>query len=55
MSKFNTLKEYQIEIARVKAAIEKTNSEYLKQDYLKYLKRLQRERKRNYRRTNYVT
>ena len=39
-------KYYEIEIKRVKAALEKTNSEYLKRDYSKYLKKLYRERKR---------
>ena len=37
---------YEVEIKRVKAALEKTNSEYLKRDYNKYLKKLYRERKR---------
>ena len=31
---------YEIEIARVKAALEKTQSGYLKRDYTKYLKKL---------------
>ena len=37
---------YEIEINRVKTALEKTNSEYLKRDYTKYLKKLYRERKK---------
>lgn len=37
---------YEIEIARVKAALEKTQSGYLKRDYTKYLKKLYRERKK---------
>ena len=37
------MNEYQLrqEIARVKKAINITNSEYLKKDYSKYLKRLE--------------
>ena len=40
-----TMNEYQLrqEIARVKKAINITNSEHLKKDYSKYLKRLERE------------
>ena len=37
---------YEIEIKRVKNALKNTDSEYLKRDYNKYLKRLLRERKR---------
>jgi hypothetical protein len=37
---------YEIEITRVKAALEKTSSEKLKRDYEKYLKKLHRERKK---------
>ena len=37
---------YEIEIKRVKNALKNTESEYLKRDYTKYLKRLLRERKR---------
>ena len=44
--KYETLAEYQCEIARVQGALNKTNSEYLKKDYGKYLRRLQREARR---------
>jgi hypothetical protein len=37
---------YEIEINRVKAALQKTTSEKLKRDYGKYLFKLYRERKR---------
>jgi hypothetical protein len=35
---------YEIEIKRVKTALQQTNSEKLKKDYGKYLKKLYRER-----------
>lgn len=35
-----TLSDYQKEIARVQSAIDSTESEYLRRDYGKYLKRL---------------
>ena len=38
-----TLSDYQKEIARVQAAINSTDSEFLRRDYGKYLKRLKRE------------
>ena len=38
-----TLSDYQKEIARVQSAIDSTESEYLRRDYGKYLKRLKRE------------
>lgn len=38
-----TLSDYQTEIERVEAAIDKTDSEYLKRDYGRYLKRLKRD------------
>lgn len=38
-----TLSDYQKEIGRVEAAIDKTDSEHLKRDYGKYLKRLKRQ------------
>ena len=41
-----TLEDYQKEIARVKDALRRTKSEYLKRDYEKYLKRLQREQRK---------
>ncbi len=41
-----TKQELEKKIKRIKAAIEKTNSDYLKNDYMKYLKKLER-RKRN--------
>lgn len=44
--RYGTLAEYQREIDRVQAAIDKTSSEHLRMDYGKYLKRLQREAKR---------
>lgn len=44
--KYKTPREYRAEIARVKSALERTDSEYLRNDYGKYLKRLQREYKR---------
>ena len=37
---------YEIEIGRVRAALQKTTSEKLKRDYGKYLKKLHRERKK---------
>ena len=43
MSRFNTVNEYIVEIERVKAISRKTHSEYLKRDYAKYIKRLERE------------
>ena len=39
----NTLADYQQEIARVQAALDKTESEHLRRDYSKYLKRLHRQ------------
>lgn len=55
MCKYNTVEEYQAEIERVKAISRKTRSEYLKRDYAKYIRRLQKEltyvrTKRNYKR-----
>lgn len=41
-----TVGEVKKEIARVQAALATTKSEYLKRDYTKYLKRLQKEIKR---------
>ena len=41
-----TLSDYQSEIARVQAAIDSTDSEFLRRDYGKYKKRLQKEAKR---------
>lgn len=41
-----TLSDYEAEIARVTAAIAKTNSEYLRRDYGKYKMRLLREVRR---------
>lgn len=38
-----TVSDYQKEIERVKAASRATHSEYLKRDYAKYVKRLQKE------------
>lgn len=38
-----SLEDYQNEIARVQDALQRTQSEYLKRDYEKYLKRLQKE------------
>lgn len=38
-----TLSDYKKEIERVKTAIDSTESEYLRRDYCKYLKRLYRE------------
>lgn len=46
MSKFDTVREYLNEIERVKAISRQTHSEYLKRDYAKYIKRLQKEMKR---------
>ena len=43
MSKYHEIKN---EIARVQTALANTKSEYLKRDYTKYLKRLQRELRR---------
>jgi hypothetical protein len=37
---------YEIEIKRVETALQKTNSEKLKKDYGKYLKKLYREKER---------
>ena len=39
---FKTLADYQKEIERVQAAIDSTDSEFLKRDYGKYLKRLKK-------------
>lgn len=41
-----TFEDYKKEIARVKDALQRTKSEYLKRDYEKYLKRLQREQRK---------
>ena len=41
-----TLADYEKEIARVQAAIDSTDSEFLRRDYGKYKKRLIREAKR---------
>ena len=41
--KYNTVEEYKAEIERVKAISRNTHSEYLKRDYAKYIKRLQKE------------
>ena len=38
-----TITEYRAEISRVEQALAKTDSEYLRRDYGKYLKRLKRE------------
>lgn len=38
-----TLSDYKTEIERVEKAIERTDSEHLKRDYGKYLKRLKKE------------
>ena len=46
MRKLNTFEEYRAEIERVKAISRQTHSEYLKRDYAKYIKRLQKEMKR---------
>lgn len=40
---FKTLTDYEKEIARTQAAIDSTNSDFLRRDYGKYKKRLQRE------------
>lgn len=42
-TRFDTVAEYKREIARVQAAIDKTDSLCLRRDYCKYLKRLQKE------------
>lgn len=44
--RFGTLAEYQREINRVQTALEKTDSDHLRRDYGKYLKRLQKEARR---------
>lgn len=41
--RFQTVEEYEKEIARVQAAMDKTDSEFLRRDYGKYMKRLQKE------------
>lgn len=41
-----TAEEYKKEIARVRAAIGKTDSVYLRRDYNKYIKRLEKEMRR---------
>lgn len=41
-----TIADYQKEIERVQKAIDSTDSEYLRRDYGKYLKRLKRQIKR---------
>lgn len=38
-----TFADYEKEIKRVQAALDKTDSEFLRRDYGKYLKRLQRQ------------
>lgn len=40
---FKTITDYQREIARVQAAIDSTDSDFLRSDYGKYKKRLKRE------------
>ena len=40
---FKTLSDYEKEIARVQAAIDSTDSDFLRSDYGKYKKRLKRE------------
>jgi hypothetical protein len=45
-----TISEIKKEIARVQVALANTQSEYLKRDYTKYLKKLQRELKGGIRR-----
>ena len=42
-TRFDTVAEYKHEIARVQAAIDKTDSICLRRDYGKYMKRLQKE------------
>lgn len=42
-TRFDTVAEYKQEIARVQAAIDKTDSPCLRRDYGKYIKRLQKE------------
>ncbi len=44
--RYQTKSEYKKEIARVQAAIDSTDSDFLRNDYGKYLKRLKREMKR---------
>lgn len=44
--KKRTLAELEQEIERVEIALQKTKSEHLQRDYMKYLKRLKREYKR---------
>ena len=41
--RFQTVEEYKKEIARVRAAMDKTDSAYLRRDYGKYIKRLEKE------------
>ena len=41
--RFKTYIEYQTEIARVREVTDRTNSERLRRDYGKYLKRLEKE------------
>ena len=43
---FRTEEEYKKEIARVQAAIDSTNSDFLRRDYGKYKKRLEKEMRR---------
>ena len=43
---FKTLADYEKEIHRVQAAIDSTESDFLRRDYGKYKKRLQREARR---------
>lgn len=46
MKKQRTRAELHQEIERVECALQKTKSEHLKSDYMKYLKRLKKEYKR---------
>ena len=46
MKKQRTQEELMQEIERVEKALNKTNSEHLKNDYTKYLKRLKRQLKK---------
>lgn len=40
---YKTIADYEKEIARTQAAIDSTNSDFLRRDYGKYKRRLQRE------------
>ncbi len=42
--KYKTVSEYDAEIARVVKVLESTQSDYIRRDYTKYLKRLLREK-----------